>query len=230
MSQPFLFSVIDKAVFDFDLIKPGDNILVGASGGKDSTVLIEYLAMRKKRRSADFNFTALFVQTEFGGGFPEGIKKRFDELGVDFKTIKIDVQDRLKPGRKMNCFWCSMQRRKELLHFAMENGFNKIALGHHMDDILETFLMNALFQENLAAMRVNMAYDKYPVRIIRPLCYADLKTIIAYAEENGFMGFTCTCTFQDNSARKDARRRLELLTSGDDRLKRHLMTAIKPLL
>lgn len=61
MSQPFLFSVIDKAVFDFDLIKPGDNILVGASGGKDSTVLIEYLALRKRRRNADFNFTALFV-------------------------------------------------------------------------------------------------------------------------------------------------------------------------
>lgn len=230
MGQPFIFSVIDKAVYDFDMIKSGDRILVGASGGKDSTVLIEYLAMRRRRRNADFEFTAVFVQTEFSGEFPPQIRKRFEELGVDFRVIKIDVQGRLKPGRKMNCYWCSMQRRKELLHFAMEEGFTKLALGHHADDILETFLMNALDQGNLAAMRVNLQYEKYPVRIIRPLCYAEVSAVVDFARERNFLGYTCTCSFQDNSARKTARRRLELLTEGNSTLKRHLMDAIKDLL
>ena len=130
----------------------------------------------------------------------------------------------------MNCYWCSMQRRKELIHFAMEEGYTKLALGHHLDDILETFLMNALQKGELMAMRARLQYEKYPLEIIRPLCYANVKTIIEFAAERNFLGYTCTCNFQDNSARKTARRRLELLTDGSDTLKKHLMTAIKSLL
>ncbi|WP_178842814.1 tRNA 2-thiocytidine biosynthesis TtcA family protein [uncultured Treponema sp.] len=227
MPQPFLYNLIDKAIFDYRIIEKGDRILVGASGGKDSTALIEYFAARKKRQKDDFEFLALNVCTDFGGGLPEGIKTLFEEWNVPLESVFVDVNGRLKEGYKMSCYWCSTQRRKELIAFAEEKGFNKIALGHHMDDILETALMNALGKGELSTMIPSLKYDKYPLTIVRPLCYADEKTIIEHAKKGGYFGWTCTCNYQDNSARKTARRRLELLTEGDRKAKERLFKALK---
>ncbi len=120
----------------------------------------------------------------------------------------------------MNCWWCSTQRRAELNKYAAENGFNKIALGHHLDDILETVLMNALQKRVLSTMPPVLKFSKYPVTFIRPLCLADLKMIIAHAETEKYLCSTCTCEFQENSARKKARTRLDLLTGGSYKMKR----------
>lgn len=126
----------------------------------------------------------------------------------------------------MNCWWCSTQRRGELNDYAMANGFNKIALGHHMDDILETLLMNALTKGELSTMPPRLSYDKYPVTIIRPLALADLPMIIRHADERRYIRMTCTCDYQENSGRKDARRRLEALTLGRYDEKRKLFDAL----
>lgn len=222
-----LYSLIDKVIFDYDLIKKGDRILIGASGGKDSTALIEYFANRKKRPDADFEFTALNIQTEFGGALPEDIVKLFKEWNVDLKVIEIDVQERLKEGRKMNCYWCSTQRRTELNRYAMANGYNKIALGHHLDDVLETLLMNALQKGELGTMIPSLTYEKYPVTVIRPLYYAPEEVIIEHAKQRGYYGYTCTCNFQDNSTRKAAREKIRIITDGDAVLKHHLLDALK---
>ena len=144
MAQPKLFSIIDKAVFDYKLIEDGDNILIGASGGKDSTALIEYFAARKKQNRENFNFACLHVETEIGSPLSKGLLDLFHKWDVEPIIIKVDVLGRLKPGKKMNCWWCSTQRRTELNNYAIEKGFNKIALGHHLDDILETLLMNMI--------------------------------------------------------------------------------------
>ena len=127
----------------------------------------------------------------------------------------------------MNCFWCSTQRRTELNNFAMENGYNKIALGHHADDVLETLLMNALHKGELSTMIPSLKYEKYPVTVIRPLYYAFESEIIEHAKENGFYGWTCTCNFQDNSTRKDARKKIALITDGDIKKKQHLFDSLK---
>ena len=127
----------------------------------------------------------------------------------------------------MNCYWCSTQRRTELLHFALENGFNKIALGHHLDDALETLFMNALSKSEFATMPPVLAYKKYPVKMIRPLYYAPEKTIIEHAVHQGYSGWTCTCNFQDNSARKDIRRRISFLTGGNEAQKLKLFWSLK---
>ncbi|MDD7014344.1 MAG: tRNA 2-thiocytidine biosynthesis TtcA family protein [Treponema sp.] len=227
MAQPFLFTLIDKAVYDYNLIESGDRILVGASGGKDSTALIEYFANRKLRPSENFDFTALHVQSEFGGPIPENIKASFEKWKVDFKKIEIDIQGRLKSGKKMNCYWCSTQRRKELMDYAIKNGYNKIALGHHLDDVLETLLMNVLEKSELSTMVPKLDYKKYPVTIIRPMTYCCTDTIVEHAKLNGYFGWTCTCNFQDNSARKDARKKLEVLTDGDKIKKEHFFKALK---
>ena len=227
MSQPLLFSLIDKAVFDYELIKPGDRILTGASGGKDSTALIEYLSNRKKRPGADFDFLALNIQSEISGKLPEKIRSLFEEWSVPFDAVEIDVQGRLKSGKKMSCYWCSTQRRTELIDYAIKNGFNKICLGHHMDDILETLLMNTMNKAEFSTMPPKLKYEKYPVEIIRPLCYVQEKLIVEHAKEKGYYGYTCTCNFQDNSARKEAKKRLSLLTDDDSTKKEHLFWSLK---
>lgn len=227
MPQPFLFSVIDKAVYDYKMIEDGDRILVGASGGKDSTVMINYLANRMKRRDEHFTFTAMHVQTEITPPLNEGLASLFKEWNVTPQTLDVNVLGRLKPGRRMNCWWCSCQRRTELLSYALANGYNKIALGHHLDDVLETLIMNMINKGELATMAPRMQYKNYPLTVIRPLCYADEESIIEYAREQNFISTTCTCTYQDNSGRKDARRRLETLTDRDVLKKRRLFSSLK---
>ncbi|MCR5217568.1 tRNA 2-thiocytidine biosynthesis TtcA family protein [Treponema sp.] len=229
MANPYIYSLIDKAVYDYSLIEKGDRILIGASGGKDSTALIEYFAFRKLRKDADFDFTALHIQSEFGGPIPEGIRNLFDEWNVDFKHIEIDVQGRLAAGKKMSCYWCSAQRRKELLVYAKENGYNKVALGHHIDDILATVIMNALQKAELSTMIPKLKLENFPVTLIRPLCYTPEDVIIERAKEMGYFGFTCTCNYQDNSGRKAARDKLEYLTGGDRILKEHLFNALRKI-
>ena len=228
MSQPKLFSLIDKAVYDYKLIEKGDRILIGASGGKDSTALVEYFANRIKRKTDDFSFTAIHIETDFEGcTMSPRLREQFKSWNVEAVNYFVDVQNRIKEGHKMNCYWCSTQRRNELISYALKNGYNKIALGHHLDDILETLLMNMLFKAKLFTMPPRLDYKKYPLTIIRPLCYADVETIKEHASQAGYISTTCTCMYQDNSGRKDARARLQALTNGDRRAKEKLFESLR---
>ena len=227
MGQPKLFSIIDKAVYDYRLIENNDRILVGFSGGKDSTALIEYFAYRKHQGREKFDFCALHVESGIGSSVLPELRSLLRSWGVEPVSVNADVLARLKPGRRMNCWWCSTQRRTELNNYAIEHGFNKIALGHHLDDILETLLMNALYRGELSTMPPRLTYDKYPVTIIRPLCFADEQTIIAHARRSGYKRITCTCDYQSNSVRKEARKKLEALTGSDAAQKRKLFESLK---
>ena len=229
MPQPRLFSIIDKAVHDYRMIEPNDKILVGASGGKDSTALVEYFANRTKRSGGPaFTFTAVHVETDFEAcTMSPRLRSQMEAWGVTAVNLFVNVEGRLKQGRKMNCYWCSTQRRTELIRFALERGYTKLALGHHLDDIIETFLMNMLNKGELSTMPPRFAYQKYPLTIIRPLCYSDVDTIQAHARERGYISTTCTCAYQDNSGRKDARERLKALTNGERRAKEKIFNALR---
>lgn len=227
MGQPKLFSIIDKAVYDYKLIENGDRILVGFSGGKDSAALTEYFAYRKRQGRENFDFCALHVESGIGSSVLPELRSLLRSWNTELVSLNADVLARLKPGRTMNCWWCSTQRRTELNNYAMEHGYNKIALGHHLDDILETLLMNALYKGELSTMPPRLKYDKYPVTIIRPLCFADEQTIIAHARRSGYKSITCTCDYQNNSARKEARKKLEALTGSDAAQKRKLFESLK---
>ncbi len=225
--EPKISSLIDKAIFDYNLLEDNDKILLAASGGKDSTALIEYFANRKKRPNSNFCIEAVHIQSDFDPEFSLEMKNLFEQWEIPFNIIKINIQQRLKQDKKMNCYWCSTQRRTELLNYALKNGFNKIALGHHMDDILETFLMNMLEKGNLSTMIPKMKYDKWQVTIIRPLCYVSERRIIEHVSEHQYGTYTCTCNFQENSTRKKARIRLEELTEGDENKKQMIFNALK---
>lgn len=227
MPQSKLFRIIDRAVFDYLLIENNDHILIGASGGKDSTALIQYFAQRKKQSREQFDFTALHIATEVAPPFSQELKNLFNSWDVELKIIEVKVLTRLKENKKMNCWWCSTQRRTELNQYALANGFNKIALGHHLDDILETLLMNMLQKGELSTMPPRLQYDKYPVTLIRPLCMADENTIIMHAQNENFICATCTCNYQDNSGRKKARLRLAALTNGNTEEKRRVFKSLQ---
>ena len=207
--QPKVFSLIDKAICEFDMILPGSRILVGASGGKDSTLLIEYLANRKKR--TDFFMEAVYIKTDFAENFDENLYKIMHDWGIDVKTIEIDTLARVKAGKKMNCWWCSTQRRAALLDYATKNGFE----------------MNAVEKGVLSTMLPRFSYDRYPLKIIRPLAYCPVEEIVAHAKTEGWQSATCTCTYQDNSGRKAARAKLSALTADDEKSKWRLFSALK---
>ena len=225
--NPKLSSLIDKAIFDYNLLEKGDRILIGASGGKDSTALIQYFSDRKKRPDSDFEYKALNIQTDFAPSFPSGILSLFNEWKVPYESIKVNILERIKSNQKMSCYWCSTQRRTELINYALKNGFNKIALGHHMDDIPETLLMNMLEKGELSSMTPKLQYENYPLTIIRPLCYVSEDSLINKAKKDGYFGFTCTCDYQENSTRKNARTKLEQLTDGDQLKKERLFKSLR---
>lgn len=207
---------IDKSIFGYGLIQPGDRILVGLSGGKDSVTLAHQLAQKARGFSIPFSVAAVHIRTEYAD--PAGLDRLAtlaESIDLPFEQITISVTGRLKPGRRMNCYWCSTQRRTELLRYANAHGFTRIALGHHMDDILETFLMNATHRGELSTMLPCLRYDDYPQWVIRPLAWVTERETEAYAREIGFEAVRCRCGFDLTSRRTRVRRLLETIIEAE---------------
>jgi len=203
---------IGRAILEHKMIEEGDRVLVAVSGGKDSLTMLHFLNKKKKGLPFDFDLEAIHVKTEFTK------EKEFQQMlslleswGIPITIIQVNVEERLKEGRKMNCYWCSTQRRTELMRYAEKHNFNKIALGHHMDDIIETFFMNMSYKGELSTMLPYMKYDNYPQTMIRPLCRIKEKEIIAFTEDLGISKVVCTCNFDTTSKRRDMRRVLDFM-------------------
>ena len=190
-----------KACADYGLIEDGDHILIGLSGGKDSLLLTELLGRRSKIYKPRFTVTALHVrvkerayQTDLS--YLETFCK---EAGVPFVVRDTEIGEDTKETNP--CFLCSWYRRKALFNTAQELGCNKIAFGHHRDDVIETMLMNLIYQGSFATMPPMLQLDKMPIRIIRPLCLIDEADIRAYAAEKGYQKQTLLCPFEHVSSR-----------------------------
>jgi tRNA 2-thiocytidine biosynthesis protein TtcA len=216
-----------KAILERNLINEGDRILIAASGGKDSTVLAWALASLRPALKKNYCLAAIHISSDFCSCCKKSIlSKRLEEWGIPFTDLFVPIIGRLKEGEKMNCYWCSTQRRTELLKYAVENNFNKIALGHHLDDIIETFFMNMTNKGELSTMPVLLSYRKYPVSLIRPLAYAEEQQIIACAAEQDILKAACTCPYGVNSKRRDVRKRIAEFTGNSGTVKRRILKAM----
>ena len=216
-----------KAVLERKLIAEGDRILIAVSGGKDSTVLAWALSVLRPALKTGYELAALHISTDFCACCKKPLLSgRLAGWDVPFTDLFVPVIGRLKAGEKMNCYWCSTQRRTELLKYAMEKGFNKIALGHHLDDIIETFFMNMTAKGELSAMPITLAYRKYPVSLIRPLAYLEERQIIECAAELDILKAACTCPYGINSKRRDMRRRIAEFSGGSGAVKRRILKAL----
>ena len=219
-----------KTVMDRSLICEGDRILIAVSGGKDSSVLAWALSQIRPALKINYELAGLHISTDFCACCKKSVlSKRLEEWGVSFTDLFVPVIGRLKEGREMNCYWCSTQRRLELIQYAVENGFNKIALGHHLDDIIETFFMNLCSKGTLLAMPVFMKYRKFPVTLIRPLALLEEKQIIECASEQNILKAACTCPYGQNSKRRDTRSKIaDFVGKGKDAgdIKRRMLKAL----
>lgn len=176
-----------RALVEFSLTEDGDHILVGLSGGKDSLCLLELLARRARIHQPRISVEALHVRMENIAyeSDTRWLQQFCESQGVRLhvRTTRFDAPNAtIGQTEKPVCFLCSWMRRKQLFNVAQELGCNKIALGHHQDDIIHTALMNLCFQGHFSTMPVRLTMRKMPLTIIRPLCLeteADLEAMAA---------------------------------------------------
>lgn len=203
-------SRFQKALSQYSLLDDGDKVLVGLSGGKDSLCLLELLAKRSKIERPDFTVEAVHVRMENVKYETDTsyLQKFADSLGVPLHiiTTKFEIKE---DCRKPVCFLCSWHRRKQLFNLAQELGCNKIALGHHSDDIIHTALMNLFFQGHFSTMPVKLKMRKMALTIIRPLCLEHEEDIKLFAEFRHYEKQLKLCPYETKSHRSDMRHILD---------------------
>jgi tRNA 2-thiocytidine biosynthesis protein TtcA len=204
---------VGRAIADFHLIEPGDRILVGISGGKDSFTLLHLL--QQLQRNAPVAFSVIACNLDQGHpGFPaRGLEHYLRGTGVEVLMLREDtysIVKRLVPEGRTTCSVCSRLRRGILYSAARQLGCTKIALGHHRDDLIESLLMSMLFTGKLRSMPPRLRSDDGRNVVIRPLCYAAENEIAAFAAERKFPLIPCDlCGSQQNLQRKRVKRLLE---------------------
>ncbi len=219
-----------EAIRDFDLIREGDRIMVAVSGGKDSYTLLHVLLRLQARAPVSFELLAVNLDQGQPGYPAHVVEGHLRAVGVPYRMIRRDtysVVKRVVPAGKSTCAACSRFRRGVLYDAAVELRCNKIALGHHRDDLIETLLLNALYSGALKAMPPKLHAKDGRNVVIRPLCYAAESDIAAFAAAMAFPVVPCDlCGSQPNLRRKRVKALLAELSAEHPAVKGNLLNAL----
>lgn len=205
-----VFRKFRKTIETYGLLSDGDRILVGLSGGKDSLALLEMLGRKKLSPNPSFSLVALHVSME---NIPyradvDYLRQFAEKCGAEFVHVTTSF-DPSTDKRKSPCFLCSWNRRKMMFTMAKEMKCNKIALGHHLDDVLQTLLMNLTFQGSFGTMPPLLKMSKFDMTIIRPMSQIDEEDIKKMALLQDYQKQEKNCPYEEDSHRSEMK---ELLT------------------
>ena len=220
-----------KAVGEFNLLEPGDRVAVAVSGGKDSYALLHILGELRRRAPIDFELIAVNVDA----GFPDYRKDILEEylracgfqVHMEATNCSEIIEEKRRPGSSY-CAFCARLRRGVLYTVADRLGCNKIALGHHLDDFIETLLLNQFYVGSLAAMSPKLLADNQRHTVIRPMVYVEESDIIKLARQNEFPTIDCGCPVmgQEDQKRQRMKQLIAELYKDNKYLKRSMIRAL----
>lgn len=219
---------VGEAVSRFRLIEEGDHILVGISGGKDSTSLAKILVEKQKYFPVKFQVTAAHIVMDI---FPRDdelisrIDDAFDALEIPLERRFVEVKSDAK--ERINCFFCAMHRRMAMIRMAKALGCNKIAYGHHMDDVIETLLMNMFYKGEISTMPARLELDNHDIVIVRPLVLAKEHEVRAYAKRCGLSDIDGPpCPYGKDGRRLRIKRLVSELSKEHKEIRNNLFAAL----
>lgn len=222
------YSKLLRAVTEFEMITPGDRILIGLSGGKDSLFLLFSLAVLLQRLPQKFSLRALTVDPMFGDkvNFAE-LSAYCGALHIPFEGIAVDINDAVAHSKKNPCFTCAYFRRAAINRYAKEHGFDKVAYAHHHDDAVETFFMGLLYAGQINVFTPTTYLSRMDLTVIRPLIYFREKEIISAQSLHGFEPIPSTCPRDGNTKRQTVKELIAALSRDNPDLYHHLAAAMR---
>ena len=217
-----------KAINDYGLIEDNDHILIGLSGGKDSLALVELLGERMKMIVPRFKLTAVHISVE---NIPyqsdlEYLKTYSEQFNIPFVHHSTRFVDTTETN-KSTCFLCSWQRRKALFEIAEKLNCNKIALGHHLDDIAETLLLNLVYQGSFSSIPPKLKMNKFNMTIIRPLALISEQEMKEMQRIRGFQKQIKNCPHEKDSSRRKAKSLITELEKWNPNVRQNLWAAME---
>ncbi|MBD3233403.1 MAG: tRNA 2-thiocytidine(32) synthetase TtcA, partial [candidate division Zixibacteria bacterium] len=214
----------------FGMIDEGDRIVVALSGGKDSFTLLRMLKLMQLKGNREFELMVINIHPGFEGYLTEGIETYLKENHFQYKMISYPIEKiagiKLDEGQIL-CSFCSRLKRGVLYDACMKLGYNKLALGHNADDVIETLLMNQLYSGALRGMPPKLKADDKPITVIRPLYYVFEKDTLRYAVESRFPVVCCKCPIcgTEDMKRRQVKQLLSNLEKDNPRIKSSLLGA-----
>jgi len=229
-----LLRPVGRAIADFDMIREGDRVMVGVSGGKDSLSLLHILAHLQRHAPIRFELAALTVDPQVEGFEPETLKPYMAALGVDYFFESQPIMEQAKAHMRGDsfCAYCSRMKRGIMYTTLRREGYNVLALAQHLDDLAESFLMSAFHGGQLRTMKACYDNDAGDVRVIRPLVYARERQTAAFAEEAilPVVPDSCPACFDMPTQRQHMKELLAAEERGNKDLFKSLLTAMKPMM
>ena len=224
-----ILSYMRRAIEDYNMIEDGDKIAVALSGGKDSITMLKALKSLQFFYPKKFELIAISVNPGFEFIDADFLRKTCDEIGVPFFEEKYDIYKIVFEDRqeKNPCSLCANLRRGILNTAAKREGCNKIALGHHLDDVLETFLMNLLFAGSISTFSPVIYMDRSGITLIRPLIYVPEKDTKRFVKKSGTPVMPKVCKMDGHSTREYVKQLIVTLSIKNKHVKANIMGAIK---
>lgn len=223
-----LLSFVRRAVDDYGMIEDGDSIAVGVSGGKDSLTLLEVLAEMRRFYPKKYKLTAITVDMGFQGSDFSQIAEFCRRINVEYKVVKTEIAKIIFDVRKEPnpCSLCAKMRRGSLHAAAQEAGCNKVALGHHYDDAVETFMLNLFFEGRLGCFSPVTYLSNRKIKLIRPMIYAQEKDVLYFVRKRTLPITASLCPEDKATERENMKRMLAELERTNKGLKHRIFTAM----